>query len=55
LPQGVYRDAFTGRRHEVRGAVRLGAVFAEFPLSLLVREPTRVGSDVKSGPRERME
>jgi isoamylase len=51
LPQGNYRDAFTGRRHDVRGAVRLGAIFAEFPLSLLVREAPRVGIGAKTPPR----
>jgi (1->4)-alpha-D-glucan 1-alpha-D-glucosylmutase len=36
VPPGRYRDAFTGREHDIAGTVRVAELFADFPLALLV-------------------
>jgi (1->4)-alpha-D-glucan 1-alpha-D-glucosylmutase len=38
LPQGAYHNVFTGARHQVTGPFPLAAVFATFPLALLVHD-----------------
>jgi (1->4)-alpha-D-glucan 1-alpha-D-glucosylmutase len=36
IPDGTYRDAFTGRAHRVAGSVRMADILADFPVALLV-------------------
>ncbi|HEX2570373.1 MAG TPA: malto-oligosyltrehalose synthase [Polyangia bacterium] len=45
LPQGRYRDAFTGRKHDIVGTVRIAELLADLPLTLLVSSQGQGGSD----------
>jgi isoamylase len=39
LPDGTYRDAFTGRVHQSGGTLKMADVLADFPVALLVETP----------------
>jgi maltooligosyltrehalose synthase len=45
VPPGRYRDAFTGRKHDLAGTARIADLLADLPLALLVSPQGQGGSD----------